>query len=87
MGYGLYFRNQSGIQGISIGTSLSIIYIPILFLKQRKSCRVTAGINCVSGIYLMPGPGLDSGCKMVDSPDNVPAVIESILVRRESNIT
>lgn len=87
MGYGLYFINQNGIQGISIVTSLSIIYIPIQFLKERKRGGVTAGINCLSRTYLLPGPGLDAECKMVDSPGNVPALMESILVRRDSDIT
>lgn len=87
MGYGLYFINQNGIQGISIVTSLSLIYIPIQFLKERKRGGVTAGINCLSRTYLLPGPGLDAECKMVDSPGNVPALMESILVRRDSDIT
>lgn len=87
MGYGLYFIKQSGIQSIPIVTSLSIVCIPVPFLKERKRGGVTVGINCISGTYLMPGPGLDAGCKMVDSPDNVPAFMESILVSRDSNIT
>ena len=34
----------------------------------------------------MPGARLGAGCEMVGSPDNVPALVESILVRRELNI-
>lgn len=56
-------------------------------LKERKRGGVTAGINCLSRTYLLPGPGLDAECKMVDSPGNVPALMESILVRRDSDIT